>query len=698
MGNKADSLLVLQGLGLNVPAFIVVDDFDSVDGEAILGRFESENSALARSYAVRSNAAIEDSPNESLAGQFMTKIDVKPEDLEEAINEIVVHSRAIYKALGLDYKNDFSVIIQEYVEAEFSGVLFTRNPLGGREMVVEYFKGIGENIVSGKVKPHKESFYWSQDVPSSIPAGKYLVENAKKCEEFFKFPQDIEWSFANGKLYFLQSRAITTLSKDAYNEMRYVDKFLKTHVSEDRFLFEKDEISEIAPRPHPITKSLLDRIYKQGGPVNQVYYKYGIKYKSQNFLKIIGNELYTDKEKEIKTLMPAYSYMNEDFVLKMSSFAGLLGSLINSWKINRLALFNFSDLRHKLKFRLKDKLNDSLNIAQRLELFMEDYKLIFEINLLATKSVKILESVLRKEDVEIPRILSCSFESDYVPVIAFDDKGMKGNSLDFADESDFSYSYVSPPMHENIKAWYKSLNDLQRRLYLPRCIQAQKFNRLRENARWLTVKMISYLREALIESDLVEGKDIYYATFDEILKAEDDGRDGDGSVDEVDGRDCYGEVDKMEAGENEANDRKAIDDAVIKSRKKDYLSFSDMSLESRITSHFKHVESKHLGVSAGIASGVLTELKDLALNEKSEKYVNKKILYVEVLSPNLTKYFDQIDGIISKQGGLLSHLAIMAREKEIPVVTGVSREDLIVDFGEMIGMDGGDGQMWDDKE
>lgn len=47
------------------------------------------------------------------------------------------------------------------------------------------------------------------------------------------------------------------------------------------------------------------------------------------------------------------------------------------------------------------------------------------------------------------------------------------------------------------------------------------------------------------------------------------------------------------------------------------------------------------------------------------------VLLVTQLSPKLIRYFGKINGIISTKGGALSHTAIVAREKCLPILTGV---------------------------
>lgn len=74
-------------------------------------------------YAVRSSALTEDGNKSSMAGQFETKISVRMEELEGAIMSVIQDVANKLTDLHL-----FSIIVQEYVELEFSGVCFTRNP------------------------------------------------------------------------------------------------------------------------------------------------------------------------------------------------------------------------------------------------------------------------------------------------------------------------------------------------------------------------------------------------------------------------------------------------------------------------------------------------------------------------------------------------------------------------------------------
>ena len=95
-----------------------------------------------------------------------------------------------------------------------------------------------------------------------------------------------------------------------------------------------------------------------------------------------------------------------------------------------------------------------------------------------------------------------------------------------------------------------------------------------------------------------------------------------------------------------------------------------------------------MGVSAGVATGIL-QTADMIKNTGDKNI----ILYTKMLSPDLTTYFDKISGIVSNNGGLLSHLAIVARESNIPVIVGVSLNTTQIKIGDKIQIDGSQGKI-----
>ncbi|MBK8169818.1 MAG: phosphoenolpyruvate synthase [Sandaracinaceae bacterium] len=206
--------------------------------------------------AVRSSATSEDGTAASFAGIHATFTNVRG---EQALVDAVVgcwaslwEPRAIaYRASrGLTEEPAIAVVVQAMAFAAKAGVLFTTNPASGSpsEMVIEAAFGLGEVVVSGQVEP--DTYTVQKSGPMKVharigtkafkiicstsgrdervaldasEAKKRVLDDqeietlrtlALRIEEHFGQPQDIEWAFAGDACLIVQSRPITTLSKN----------------------------------------------------------------------------------------------------------------------------------------------------------------------------------------------------------------------------------------------------------------------------------------------------------------------------------------------------------------------------------------------------------------------------------------------------------------------------------------------------
>ena len=174
-------------------------------------------------FAVRSSALSEDSAYASFAGEFETVLDVHSDEAVRSAIQHVYHSREaervkVYsQAKGLDEAHEIAVVVQELVRAEISGILFTADPVTGNRftMTGNYIYGFGEELVSGEVEPYTFTLQrpkGNYEGPSDMKRfARQLYDLAARLEKELNGPQDIEWAIADGELYLLQSRPITTL-------------------------------------------------------------------------------------------------------------------------------------------------------------------------------------------------------------------------------------------------------------------------------------------------------------------------------------------------------------------------------------------------------------------------------------------------------------------------------------------------------
>lgn len=213
-GGKAANLAKLLQTGLPVPNGFAVglgafDENGKLTEQAVQKITELTDST--KLYAVRSSALAEDAEGASWAGQFETFLNTIPADVIAKVEEChnSAKNRAKAYADNQNMAGDFqvAVVVQEMLQPEYAGVLFTKDPVTGEsQLVTEYVEGLGEELVSGRSDPKKVVLGSGEQTPFD---SQQLTELADKTEKLFGVPQDIEWVWQDGKIYLVQARPIT---------------------------------------------------------------------------------------------------------------------------------------------------------------------------------------------------------------------------------------------------------------------------------------------------------------------------------------------------------------------------------------------------------------------------------------------------------------------------------------------------------
>ena len=250
---KARHLEILKEQGFPVPKFILVSENEEAD----LSFSERD------CFAVRSNFSTEDGGEHSFAGQFLTRLNVKRDKVQEAVQEVFASyagsldykekanrrkAEQVLKQQGKEGRQENAekqesteqkkaevlvetVLIQEMLFPEKSGVLFTKNPKGIlSEMVVVLGQGLGdkvvedqENVLTYHYFPGECMYQEGQGTGLALDEEelKTLFTLGEKIEQLFQKPMDIEFAIEKGKIYILQAREITTL--DMHLPVRILD-------------------------------------------------------------------------------------------------------------------------------------------------------------------------------------------------------------------------------------------------------------------------------------------------------------------------------------------------------------------------------------------------------------------------------------------------------------------------------------------
>lgn len=214
-----------------------------------------KNLANEEYIAVRSSIVGEDAQGASFAGQMDSYLFQKGSDsIFSSIVKVVAsafNQRALSYRLskGLEVTNiKAAVIIQEMIEGDVSGVMFTAHPITGsrKHVLVSGTYGCGEGVVSGLCSADEYTVGLFDNIVEKVinlkdTALVFDIENEHgtkeieiekglqevpclsdddvfqlrdigiKIAEAYQFPQDIEWTIKNKAIYILQARPVTQL-------------------------------------------------------------------------------------------------------------------------------------------------------------------------------------------------------------------------------------------------------------------------------------------------------------------------------------------------------------------------------------------------------------------------------------------------------------------------------------------------------
>ena len=205
-------------------------------------------------WSVRSSAIQEDSDDAAFAGAAESYLNLKP---DEVLSKVVENWASFWLPRGILYRQRQGLrsvdllpatLIQKMSGAHVSGVIFTRNPVNGKdEVVLNAAYGLGEGVVSGKAAadvyttrkqdgeetqlPHVARKLWRVEpkpdgtsgtrlglVPKALrdkraltrAQTRALARVAVAIEKRFGKAMDIEFTIYQGRIVILQARPITT--------------------------------------------------------------------------------------------------------------------------------------------------------------------------------------------------------------------------------------------------------------------------------------------------------------------------------------------------------------------------------------------------------------------------------------------------------------------------------------------------------
>ena len=306
------------------------------------GKLETGN------VAVRSSATAEDLAQASFAGQQDTFLNIS--QFVQLLDKIKKCWASLWSSRAVAYRQNqqideaglsMAVVVQVMVDAEVSGVMFTVNPIGGDEIVIESNWGLGESIVSGEVTPDhlivsklngqviSEKITTKRKMVSrsgliEVPIDKRYTPSLRRdlvyqlanlgmdIETFYGTPQDIEWAYAENQFHILQARTVTTLTDTVQIEILRRREIEALEQKSDPYgtVWSRYNLAEVLPAPLPMTWSIIKNFMSGRGGYGLAFRDLGFfpspRVDQEGLLDLICGRIYVNLSRELRVYVMAF--------------------------------------------------------------------------------------------------------------------------------------------------------------------------------------------------------------------------------------------------------------------------------------------------------------------------------------------------------------------------------------------------------
>ena len=703
-GNKALRLGVLRRNGVPVPDGVVLN-------ESFLRQFaarapERRQNYLERavrrlggkSFAVRSSASAEDGGANSFAGVFESVLNVQRDGLADAVAQVVASFHSARSETYCNTGGAGNVLIQEMVDADYSGVLFTRDPAGPGAMLVELVEGTADGLVSGCVAPVSLRF----GIGSLVQLGETeapidlspLLDIAKRCEALFGQSQDIEWVCKDGRFMIVQSRDITALAGSdngavAREWQRLVDLAGPGEAGE--VILHQDAMSEVLPQPTPYSFALMQRLWASGGSVDLACRQLGLRYPvcedTPTYLVTVFGRLYTDPRCEHANA----AQMSKLAARQLRRTGGKIADTFEreflpafAEEVSLLEAVDFGKLDRSKLFELVETIADSF--------VHETHAQVETINIAAAFFLSEARRQLEASGLPPARWLSCDAEPTPVRAIRHAlslPDGERQTALVAAagHRSAFDYELSMPRFKEDpdalanhcgafalLAAPVNAGQDLPVDVNQPSPTLtstiglARRFELLKETAKDQSLRQLAILRAVLLALDEKLGLEggIFYLTPSELAGAR--RRDNPGAVVSL-------------VAQRKQHRFSMLDTPPLPARltRSELETASIPGLQARAGCEGRIAGNLVAGCGNVIGRARVADAVACEAGARICDFNDGDILVCKMVHPAWLGHVIKSGGVVCEVGGWLSHMAIVAREHNITMITGTSGLDRISD-------------------
>ncbi|MDE7297095.1 MAG: hypothetical protein K2N84_07525 [Clostridia bacterium] len=199
-----------------MPDFFVIGAETDISVDGFSEELNRRASAIGGgNFAVRSSGVSEDGEEASFAGQYHTELNVPLDGLFVAVQKVLTSAEgqsisSYSKHAGFSFCKT-AVVVQRQISGIVSGVMFSTSLFEKDEILIESVEGCGEQLVGGIKTPRTLRFKKgarAEGYLNELLNAAQVLERAEGC------PVDVEWTYDGEKLWFLQLRKQTVLSDE----------------------------------------------------------------------------------------------------------------------------------------------------------------------------------------------------------------------------------------------------------------------------------------------------------------------------------------------------------------------------------------------------------------------------------------------------------------------------------------------------
>jgi phosphohistidine swiveling domain-containing protein len=527
-----------------------------------------------------------------------------------------------------------------------------------------------------------------------------LVDLAMRIETLFGPSQDLEWAYRKGRFYILQARDVTAMervnlsvtAKGIFERERHRLLQLARDCGPDDVVLAQNELSELLPRPTPLSLSFMEELWKPGGSVDLACDTLGIPY-----------DLHYDGDTLVVSVFGSLYLNMQEQRRRTRKGIGALAS----FRLARAAESIERDFREQFlpgylsELRLLEAMDFArIPISDLIGLledttdryFHESHVQVDIINIAADFYVKAAERAMRKRGMNSGAVLGQGAPSVMHQAMDLLQQLREGRTTPeeflavFGHRSAVDYELSLPryrediPMMEALIRSAATLNDshaagraatavaTDRTLTLT-ISRAHRFQVLKEEAKHHSLREFAVLRRMLVELDRRLGLDsgIFYLEFGELARL----RHG-------------AQLDAMKR--------------LIADRRAASAFYGSMqALGASLTLH----DLETMGMSADgkpdgadgdaelrgklVAGAAVVVGRARVLSGEDIRSIGKdEIVVARYMHPSWTPVFPRLKGIVTEVGGWLSHTSILAREYNITTIIGVKAAEYRVRTGDLL--------------